>query len=185
MYLIRSWRAPGAAMGLMFSVMGMFDLYDASLQSLTQAVMGSSSAGGVVGQVLNDAFIVKFFGRPGAFIIYATAYLVSLVAVTNMDIGAFLMERWERLKDRRDRLDPDASEEERKIHRQVRKLERQARKESKPVESDANPFSVGVDGMPLPEPTVRDLSVSQGKDKSSKKAKKPRKTPRRWMVTLP
>ena len=46
-------------MGLMFSVMGMFDLYDASLQSLTQAVMGSSSAGGVVGQVLNDAFIVK------------------------------------------------------------------------------------------------------------------------------
>ncbi len=85
------------------------------------------------------------------------------------------MERWERLKDRRDRLDHDASEEERKIHRQVRKLERQARKESKPVESDANPFSVGVDGMPLPEPTVRDLSVSQGKDKSSKKAKKPRK----------
>jgi len=175
MYLIRSWRAPGAAMGLMFSVMGMFDLYDASLQSLTQAVMGSSSAGGVVGQVLNDAFIVKFFGRPGAFIIYLTAYLVSLVAVTNMDIGAFLMERWERLKDRRDRLDPDASEEERKIHRQVRKLERQARKESKPLERDANPFSVGVDGMPLPEPTVRDLSVSQGKDKSLKKAKKPRK----------
>lgn len=178
MYHLRSWRSTGASLGLMFSVMGMIDLYGESLASLTR-ILGSTSAGGVVGQVLNDAIVVNFFGRTGAHIIYLTSYLISVVAITNLDVAALLHELWERFKDRRDRLDPKASLEERKLHRQVRALEKEARKEAKlktsVAEEATSPSGIGVDGMPVPEPTIRDLSVSQESGKPPKKAKKSRK----------
>jgi S-DNA-T family DNA segregation ATPase FtsK/SpoIIIE len=69
--------------------------------------------------------------------------------------------------------------EERKLHRQVRALEKEARKEAKlktsVAEEATSPSGIGVDGMPVPEPTIRDLSVSQESGKPPKKAKKSRK----------
>ncbi|MGB0422240.1 MAG: DNA translocase FtsK, partial [Limisphaerales bacterium] len=42
-------------------------------------------------------------------------------------------------------------------------------------EEATSPSGIGVDGMPVPEPTIRDLSVSQESGKPPKKAKKSRK----------
>ena len=169
MYLMHSWRARSAATGLIISCMGMLDLFDASLGKLTQTI-GSHSAGGLIGQILNDKMIVFFFNRTGAIIIYFTFYLVSLVAITNFDVSAWLHELWERYKDRRDRLDPDISVEERTLHRKARALAKQARE----LQEEAAKSGLGVDGLPVPEPTVRDLSISNGNEMPAKPGKKSR-----------
>ena len=167
MYLMNSWRARGAATGLIISCMGILDLFDSSLGKLTQTI-GSLSAGGVIGQILNDKLIVFFFNRAGAVIIYFTFYLVSLVAITNFDVSAWLHELWERYKDRRDRLDPDISVEERTLHRKARALAKQA----KELQEEAAKSGLGVDGLPVPEPTIRDLSISNGAESPRKRGKK-------------
>jgi S-DNA-T family DNA segregation ATPase FtsK/SpoIIIE len=167
MYLMHSWRARSAATGLIISCMGMLDLFDASLGKLTQTI-GSHSAGGLIGQILNDKMIVFFFNRTGAIIIYFTFYLVSLVAITNFDVSAWLHELWERYKDRRDRLDPEISVEERTLHRKARALAKQARE----LQEEAAKSGLGVDGLPVPEPTVRDLSISNGNEMPAKRGKK-------------
>ena len=167
MYLMHSWRARGAATGLIISCMGILDLFDSSLGGLTQTI-GSHSAGGLIGQILNDKLIVFFFNRTGAVIIYFTFYLVSLVAITNFDVSAWLHELWERYKDRRDRLDPDISVEERTLHRKARALAKQA----KELQEEAEKSGLGVDGLPVPEPTIRDLSISNGAETPRKRGKK-------------
>lgn len=167
MYLMHSWRARSAATGLIISCMGMLDLFDSSLGKLTQTI-GSHSAGGLIGQILNDKLIVFFFNRTGAIIIYFTFYLVSLVAITNFNVSAWLHELWERYKDRRDRLDPDISVEERTLHRKARALAKQA----KELQEEAAKSGLGVDGLPVPEPTVRDLSISNGIESPGKRGKK-------------
>ncbi len=167
MYLMHSWRARGAATGLIISCMGILDLFDSSLGGLTQTI-GSHSAGGLIGQILNDKLIVFFFNRTGAVIIYFTFYLVSLVAITNFDVSAWLHELWERFKDRRDRLDPDISVEERTLHRKARALAKQA----KELQEEAEKSGLGVDGLPVPEPTIRDLSISNGAETPRKRGKK-------------
>jgi len=167
MYLMHSWRARGAATGLIISCMGILDLFDSSLGGLTQTI-GSHSAGGLIGQILNDKLIVFFFNRTGAVIIYFTFYLASLVAITNFDVSAWLHELWERFKDRRDRLDPDISVEERTLHRKARALAKQA----KELQEEAEKSGLGVDGLPVPEPTIRDLSISNGAETPRKRGKK-------------
>ena len=167
MYLMHSWRARGAATGLIISCMGILDLFDSSLGGLTQTI-GSHSAGGLIGQILNDKLIVFFFNRTGAVIIYFTFYLVSLVAITNFDVSSWLHELWERYKDRRDRLDPDITVEERTLHRKARALAKQA----KELQEEAEKSGLGVDGLPVPEPTIRDLSISNGAETPRKHGKK-------------
>jgi len=164
MYLMHSWRARGAASGLLLSCMGVLDLYKASLVNLTASI-GSYPAGGFIGHLLNDYFVVHFFNRTGALIIYLTFYLVSLVAITNFDISAWLHELWERFKDRRDRLDKHASVEERQLHRKARALAKEAKK----LQEEAERSGLGVDGLPVPEMTIRDLSVTTGEEKPKKR----------------
>lgn len=167
MYLMNSWRARGAAAGLMLSCMGVLDLYKESLIKLTQSI-GSYPAGGFIGHLLNDYLIVYFFNRTGAIILYLTFYLVSLVAITNFNVSAWLFELWERLRDRRDNLDADASDEERKLHRKVRALAKQA----KEIREEAEKSGLGVDGLPVPEPKIRDLSVTTESEKPKKRKRK-------------
>jgi DNA segregation ATPase FtsK/SpoIIIE, S-DNA-T family len=147
--------------------------------------LGTASAGGVVGVWLKQ--LLGNFGRPGASIIYITIYAVSLLFLTNFRLGEWLRAIWAKKSE----VPADGTDEERELERRARELEKQARKlqeqvgRAKPEKSDKNGKSerdgkpadkvgLGADGQPVPEPTVRDLSVPT-KSKAGRKQPEPPK----------
>ncbi len=157
--------------------------------------LGAASAGGVVGVLMNQVF--GKFGRSGATIIYLTIYAVSLLYLTNFKLGLWLRTMMGKKSDD----DPDLSEEERDLSRRARDLEKQAKKlqeqaeKTKKADKPAKPekllkgdeqeiegerIPLGADLQPVPEPSVRDLSITQAKS-----AKPGRSKPELPRVILP
>jgi DNA segregation ATPase FtsK/SpoIIIE, S-DNA-T family len=175
-YLSHSYRTRFAAIGVVLSCMGVLDLYTDSLIWLRSAIT-SKGAGGYIGHLLNE-FFVYIFNETGAMTLYITVYATSLVAFTNFDVSAFLRELWERYQDRRDRMDADATHQERELKRQERELAKQEKQLRKKIRTTApsveerveEPAEEELEEDPVPEPTVRDLSVtsSSGRRKQSK-----------------
>jgi DNA segregation ATPase FtsK/SpoIIIE, S-DNA-T family len=136
--------------------------------------LGSSSAGGIVGEWLNQVF--GNFGRPGASIIYVTVYAVSLLYLTNFRLGDWVRSTFTKRAAGAEGM----SDEERELERRAKDLEKQARKlheqveKSRPAktgkgEREAEEKSgLGADLKPVPEPMVRDLSVPTAKAKAAK-----------------
>lgn len=178
-YLSRSYRVGCAALGVVLSCMGVLDLYSDSLLWL-QSAISSKGAGGIIGHLLNDYFFVFLFNETGALALYLTIYAVSLIAFTNLDVGALLREMWDRYQDWRDRIDADASTQERELKREERRLAKKAKKLQRQLQNKAaaeaadseletdtglepefeSEFDSELEPEPEPEPNVRDLSVS-------------------------
>jgi DNA segregation ATPase FtsK/SpoIIIE, S-DNA-T family len=150
---------------LMFVCMGSLDLYQdlAFLRRLEQNI--NATAGGWIGLVLNHYFF-GYFGRLGATVIFATLYLISMLYLTNFQLGPWLREWWTRL---RTPSDP-ALAGEKALERRARELQREARRlqeevareqttQDRPAAPKDPATALGPDLQPVPEPTVRDLSV--------------------------
>jgi S-DNA-T family DNA segregation ATPase FtsK/SpoIIIE len=115
------------------------------------ANVGALSAGGYVGLMLNR-LIFGHFGDLGATLIYLTLYLISLFYLTNFRLGQWLRDLWQRrLLTSHGRLEAH----ERFLKKRARQLEKEARE----LEEEAARSGIGPDLQPVPEPTVRDLSV--------------------------
>ena len=177
-YLKRRWVWAGM---LFLTSLGLFDLYSTQLDTLCRNI-NAPSAGGYVGQFMND-LVFDHFGRPGATIIFCTFYLVSLIFLTNFQLGNWLRGRlrWASLTGGETEVDddkPDATPEEKALARRARDLEKQTRKlqeqlnksqnrakepgkepGKEPAESPRPGVGLGPDLRPVPVPTVRDLSV--------------------------
>ena len=154
--------------------------------------LGTSSAGGVAGVWLNQIF--GNFGRPGASIIYITCYAVSLLFLTNFRLGEWVRGVFAKTAEGEE----ERSDEERVLEKKAKDLEKQAKKLQEQVEKgraksdkaaekpekpekngkpgkaereeeEEERVGLGADLQPVPEPTVRDLSLS----KPSKANKKP------------
>ena len=140
--------------------------------------MDSGSAGGMVGQVLNDFFFNRFFGRVGATAILGAIYLISLYSLTNHQLGD-----WVRAFFRRQ---PGEEEDEKVLEKRTKELEKEARELQTQLEkaklaeekkekaaaakaakeaADAEPEEEavvvikGADLAPVPEPKVIDTSI--------------------------
>ena len=160
-YLKRRWAWTAV---LFISSLGFFDLYTSHLAGL-QANLNAPSAGGLIGQTMNDK-VFRSCGILGATIIFATVYVVSLVFLTN-----FRLSNWLRAWFAREAVEedsPDWSPEERALDRRARDLEKQARRLQEQVERNTG---LGPDLKPVPAPTVRDLSVPQSRPQKSAKQK--------------
>ncbi len=146
--------------------------------------LNASSAGGLVGHALNAVF--RNFGTAGATIVYVVIDLVSMLFLTNFNLGVWvrgLVNREEREELPGDeKLTPEERElakRARELEREKRKLEQQfekrskTEKSSKPGELDPEKKGLGADLQPVPEPTIRDLSVPTrtGKTKKDKPEK--------------
>jgi S-DNA-T family DNA segregation ATPase FtsK/SpoIIIE len=148
---------------LLFACMGVLDLYSDSLNLTINK--DSARAGGLIGWAMNDK-IFGNFGRVGATIVFSTVYLISLLYLTNFRLGEWLRTLWQH---RMEALEtgsaspPGSSLDEKALERRARDLQKQARKLQEQVETSG----LGADLQPVPEPTVRDLSVSQPRSKSS------------------
>jgi S-DNA-T family DNA segregation ATPase FtsK/SpoIIIE len=151
--------------------------------------IGADSAGGLVGLWLNQ-YLFGHFGRMGATILYCTLYLISLYFLTNFEIGNWVRE-WLAQRAEKDEDLAGLSEEEKALKRKARELERRAKdlqeqmdradKATKGEKTGDTAETVtaqpmGADLQPVPEPTVRDLSVAQPRPANGRK-KAPENTP--------
>ncbi len=152
---------------------GLLDLYAPYLAGIHRRL--NTTAGGIIGMGLNH-YGFNYFGTAGATIIYLTMYFISLLFLTN-----FRLTDWARSL----LAKPEpaatgsgdsaaASAEERALEKRARELEKQARKLQEQV--DKATAGLGADMKPVPEPTVRDLSVPQNTKPA--RGKKPGEAPK-------
>jgi len=177
-YLRRGWRSPLAAIGLLMTCTGVFDLFSSSLPPL--GTKGSAlSAGGLFGQQLNAALVVYFLNRTGAILLYLAAYAVSLVLLTDFMLWHFLKSLFVRepqTEDEKLAAEQKALEKESKrISREAKFLEEQVAAETAKTrkaaakapapapapaaETEAPRVDLGPDLKPVPEPKFQDNSM--------------------------
>ena len=165
-YLKRRW--PWAVI-LLVSCMGWLHLaalpYAADANSLfTRARISISapSTGGFTGLMLYD-YLFWMLGVIGAGIVYAAFDLISLLFLTNFQLGDWVRRIWA-ARPRVAGGAPLPSRDEEVLEKRARDLKKQA----KQLEEEVARKGIGPDLRPVPEPTVRDLSVPQNKARAKK-----------------
>src|SRR3954467_2948016 len=149
--------------------------------------LNAHSGGGLIGDSMNSA-LFGHFGKPGATIIFITLYLISLLFLTNFQLGEWLRAAWAARQFKSKPVDEtDWTPEEKALARKARELERQADKLKQKVEKVPRPPDkvavaeqakekgpvLGADMQPVPVPSVRDLSVPAQRSKPGKAKPEP------------
>jgi S-DNA-T family DNA segregation ATPase FtsK/SpoIIIE len=147
-YLRRRWIW---GLVLLICCMGLLDVYRDYLGNL-EGNLGAM-AGGILGLNLNQHFVRGCFGTAGATIIFLMLYFISLLFLTNFQLGEWVRRIW----DRRAAVQGEATPEEDALARRARDLQKQAQK----LQEEVGRSGLGQDLQPVPAPTVRDLSVAQ------------------------
>ena len=159
-YLRQRWLWVAA---MLLAGAGLLDLYSHLFDSLSRN-LNAPKAGGLVGLSLNRYLFQRWFGTAGATILFGTIYLVSLLLLTNFNIVEWVRERWKARRDAAAKGIPT----DKALERRARELDQQARKIREQVEKSG----LGADLKPVPEPTVRDLSVPQSSARPTASASK-------------
>jgi S-DNA-T family DNA segregation ATPase FtsK/SpoIIIE len=151
---------------LLIALTGLFHMMDdGSKHGKFHEVIGSMSSGGwlgylTFGQTPRHEYGFCLLGKVGAIIVYATLCLISLLFLTNFQLGEWIRRFLQQ--------EPAAAEpksaDEAALERRARDLEKQAKK----LQEEVQHSGLGADLQPVPEPTVRDLSVSQAKPASAR-----------------
>ncbi len=160
-HLRERWRWFGFwSVVFVFSLGGLFGMMDSLLKSLRETI-GAPGAGGWFGQSLFDLKLFGFdwgfwvLGSIGATIVYIALCFISLLFLTNFQLGNWIRRLFEKTPEG---IGP-VFEGESALDRRARELEKQAKK----LQEEVARSGLGADMQPVPEPTVRDLSVPQSK----------------------
>ena len=150
---------------LVISLTGLLYLLDNAgwLGKINESI-GSQSAGGWLGSVSYGQtpryeYGFCLLGKVGAVIVYTTLSLISLLFLTNFRLGVWIRNF---LKEEPVAPAQPKSADEAALERRARDLERQAQK----LQEEVARSGLGADMKPVPEPTVRDLSVPEAKTAS-------------------
>jgi DNA segregation ATPase FtsK/SpoIIIE, S-DNA-T family len=164
-YLRRRWLWE---LVLLVCLMGLLDLYRDRLETLQRNI--NATAGGILGLNLNQ-HLFDYFGTTGATIIYLMLYFISLLFLTNFQLGNWLRSVF----GRREAPAEGAPGDEQALDRRARDLQKQVSK----LQEQAERSGLGPDMKPVPAPTVRDLSVPQpSKSGASRKPGPPPEPPK-------
>ncbi len=130
--------------------------------------LNAPDAGGAAGWFLNW-LIFRHLGTAGAVIILMTLYLVSLLFLTNFNLTLWLRDRWQQWREKKtpaeivSRQEAALQSQAEDLAKQVVQLQKQIQqkggKSVETVEVPAALSGIGADMQPVPEPTIRDLSV--------------------------
>ena len=147
---------------LFVSLTGLVHLLDIhNLAGYAREYINTNSAGGFVGW-FSFKYGFRLLGNLGATIVYASLGLISLLFLTNFQLGGWIRALWH--KENAAPEDEFKSAEEIALEKRALELEKQKRKLEEQVgRSEKTGSGLGADGLPVPEPTVRDLSVPQPK----------------------
>jgi S-DNA-T family DNA segregation ATPase FtsK/SpoIIIE len=147
---------------LLISLTGLLYLADnGGLRGKIHISIGAQSIGGglgwfTYGQTPNRNFGFSLLGPIGATIVYGALGLISLLFLTDFRLGEWIRRVFAGEKSGEIESEPA---EEAALDRRARELERQAKK----LQEEVARSGLGADMQPVPEPTVRDLSVPQSK----------------------
>jgi len=169
---------------LLICCMGLLSTYENEVPFLQniQHKLNTTSVGGLAGSLFYQ-YILSNFGKIGATIVLGAFYVISLLYLTSFQLGAACRQWWAN----RNGIDLEEDEDLSKgpmttedLERRKRALERQARKlqeelDKSKEQSKEDKSGLGADLQPVPEPTVRDLSVPQAKSGPRKKSPEPAK----------
>jgi S-DNA-T family DNA segregation ATPase FtsK/SpoIIIE len=147
---------------MMLSLTGLLHIMNRPLRYLCSNI-NAPSAGGWFGYFTYD-YGFWMLGAVGATIVYSTLYLISLLFLTDFRLGDWLRRWFEKTK-----ATEGATAEETALDRRARELEKQA----KQLQEEVARSGLGADLQPVPEPTVRDLSVPPAKPARGKKVSTP------------
>jgi S-DNA-T family DNA segregation ATPase FtsK/SpoIIIE len=141
--------------------------------------IGAQSIGGwlgfmTYGQTENYNYGFSLLGPLGATIIYAALCLISLLFLTNFQLGEWIRALFDRQSAvaKSEQKSPEEMALEKRaleLEKQRRRLEEQVGRSEK-IEKSAS--GLGADLQPVPEPTVRDLSVPQSKPATGARVRK-------------
>jgi len=160
-YLRRRW---AWALVLVLCCMGLLDLYREYLVNLHRNL--NTDVGGILGRNLNQHFFGECFGTAGATIVFLMLYFISLLFLTNFQLGEWIR----RICGRRAVAEGELPADEEVLEQRARDLQKQAKK----LQDEVERSGLGPDMKPVPAPTVRDLSVSQpSKSARAKKSAQP------------
>ncbi len=163
------------SIGLLISLTGLLYLADhGGLLGRFHESIGANSAGGALGYVTYGEssryqWGFSLLGPIGATIVYGAVGLASVLFLTAFRLGEWLRSRVDGTKQAA--ASPASTPEEVVLERKARDLQKQAKK----LEEEVERSGLGPDLKPVPEPTVRDLSVPQAKVRP-KKTDKPEPT---------
>ena len=177
-YLNRRW---GWAIVMVIISMEAFHLLNGPLEALRKT-LNAPSPGGLVGMTL-DKYAFSYFGTAGTTIILLILYLIGLLYLTNYSFKELLVMLRENRPSfgragaegetfsKGDQTEKELEKKARELEKQAKKLMEEAAREEKKraaeaknkeaaeeVEEEKKP-ALGADLQPVPEPTVRDLSV--------------------------
>jgi S-DNA-T family DNA segregation ATPase FtsK/SpoIIIE len=161
------------ALMLLFSLTGLLFLADSGgTNGGFHTRIGAQSVGGWLGYVTygetkHYQYGFSLLGPIGATIGYATLCFVSIISLTDFRLGRWLRGRME--KTERGREVAPLPKEEAALEKRARELQKQA----KQLQEEVTRSGLGADMQPVPEPTVRDLSVPQSKPRMKKPALEP------------
>jgi S-DNA-T family DNA segregation ATPase FtsK/SpoIIIE len=154
---------------LLVAVSGvLFMADDGGLHGKFHQAKDIQSAGGMLGylsygQTKNWDCGFVLLGR-GATIVYVALGLISLLFLTNYHLSRWLRALWSKDGGAEDE---SKSSEELALEKRAQELEKQKRKLEEEVgragKNEKTASGLGADMQPVPEPTVRDLSVPQSK----------------------
>jgi DNA segregation ATPase FtsK/SpoIIIE, S-DNA-T family len=116
------------------------------------------------GQTPRYEYGFSLLGTAGAIIVYLALGLISLLFLTNFRLGDWIRGFLEKVPTSTTDTEPaPKSADEGALERRARELEKQAKK----LQEEVARTGLGADMQPVPEPTVRDLSVPQAKTASA------------------
>jgi len=157
-YLRRRW--PWLVAFLVCGI-GLLDLHANLFSGLTERLRILS--GGVAGVWLND-LVFGHFGKVGATILFFMLYFISLLYLTNFQLGV-----WARnLAGRSSRMVADVQES--RLERKALELKEERERLRREVEL-AEQAGLAAEGPARPEPLVRDLSVPEKRTRKTSKPK--------------
>lgn len=159
-YLRRRWPW---LVAFMICGTGLLDLHGDLFSGLASRLF--IPAGGVMGVCLNRYFF-GYFGTVGATILYLMIYFITLLYLTNFQLGVWVR----RLAGKGGEALADAHAA--KLERKAQELKAEKERLQQAVEQ-ARKAGVGADGLPLPKPEVRDLSVPVRRPARSRKTAEP------------
>ncbi len=159
---------------------------------LLKHLLNGDLAGGLFGGLLNK-YLFRFIGPAGSLTAFVALYLLALLGLTDFQLFDWIRDAWRRRQEAAEaQLD-----EEMRLQKKAQVLEKEARRlqeivdrertptptPSRPARGEkaaadakakteagaTDPLGLGPDLQPVPEPTVRDLSVPQPKPPKSGK----------------
>ncbi|MGA2749108.1 MAG: DNA translocase FtsK [Verrucomicrobiota bacterium] len=176
-YLQRRW---AWGLVLLLCCMGLASMFEPDLRFLQrlQKTLNAPSVGGFFGQFLYKD-VLRYVGKVGASIVLGAVYLISLIYLTNFKLGQWCRQLWAGHPYPSLPADADLQRRARDLEKQARKLQEQLDKSSKSTAKLPEPSALGPDLRPVPEPTVRDLSVPQPKpgERPKQQPPEPQKEP--------